>query len=113
MSKEHQAIPRHWLRAAAFVLIATTFSIVLFAQGPPRMRKHRVSEAKTLALVPANKKPPATNRVRVTEKDGFRIIESNDIPNHTVGEFPNRGNPNAIAAQNWTIKIPQIGRAHV
>ena len=70
------------------------------------MRKHRVSEAKTLELVPANKKPPATNRVRITERDGFRVIESNDIPKHTVGEFPNRGNPNAIAAQSWTIKIP-------
>ena len=106
MDQETREAPRYWLRAVAFVLVATTFSIVLFAQGPPRMRKHRVSEAKTLELVPANEKPSASNRVRVTEKDGFRVIESNDIPKHTVGKFPNRGNPNTIAAQNWTIKIP-------
>ena len=106
MNQKKEETPRHRLRAVAFVLFLTTCSIVLFAQGPPRMRKHRVSEAKTLELVPANKKPPATNRVRITERDGFRVIESNDIPKHTVGEFPNRGNPNAIAAQSWTIKIP-------
>ncbi|MDA7885977.1 YHYH protein [Pirellulales bacterium] len=92
--------------AVALVLIATTFSFVLFGQGPPRMRKHQVTKASALTLVPANKKPPTSNRVQITEKDGFRVIESNDIPKHTVGEFPNRGNPNAIAAQNWTIRIP-------
>ncbi len=96
----------HWLSAVTFVLAATTFPITLFAQGPPPMRKHRVARAKSLELVPADKRPPATNRVRVTKRDGFRVIESNDIPKHTVGLFPNRGNPNAIAAQNWTIKIP-------
>lgn len=92
--------------AVALVLVATTFSFVLFGQGPPRMRKHQVTKASALTLVPANKKPLTSNRVQITEKDGFRVIESNDIPKHTVGEFPNRGNPNAIAAQNWTIRIP-------
>ena len=106
MNQKNGKAPRHLLRAGALTLVATTFSIVLFAQGPPRMRKHKVSEAKALELVPANKIPPTTNRVQVTETDGFRGIESNDIPKHTVGRFPNRGNPNAIAAQNWTIKIP-------
>ena len=106
MDQETRKTPRYWLRVTSFVLVATTFSIVLFAQGPPRMRKHKVSEAKALELVPANTHPPTTNRVRVTETDGFRVIESNDIPKHTVGKFPNRGNPNTIAAQNWTIKIP-------
>ena len=106
MNQKNGKAPRHLLRAGALTLVATTFSIVLFAQGPPRMRKHKVSAAKALELVPANKIPPTTNRVQVTETDGFRVIESNDIPKHTVGRFPNRGNPNAIAAQNWTIKIP-------
>jgi len=106
MNQKNGKAPRHLLRAGALTLVATTFPIVLFAQGPPRMRKHKVSEAKALELIPANKIPPTTNRVQVTETDGFRVIESNDIPKHTVGRFPNRGNPNAIAAQNWTIKIP-------
>ncbi|MEO2002447.1 MAG: hypothetical protein ABGW75_12555, partial [Pirellulales bacterium] len=106
MNEKNGKTPKYRLTLFAFILAITTFSIVLFAQGPPRMRKHRVFEAKTLELVPANKKPPTTNRVRITERDSFRVIESNDIPKHTVGEFPNRGNPNAIAAQSWTIKIP-------
>ena len=106
MNQKNGKAPRHLLCAGALTLVATTFSIVLLAQGPPRMRKHKVSEAKALQLIPANKIPPTTNRVQVTETDGFRVIESNDIPKHTVGRFPNRGNPNAIAAQNWTIKIP-------
>ena len=87
--------------AVALVLVTTTFSFVLFGQGPPHMRKHQATKAAALVLVPANKKPLTSNRVRITEKDEFRIIESNDIPKHTVGEFPNRGNPNTIAAQNW------------
>ena len=94
------------LIAVAIVLVATTFSFVLFGQGPPRMRKHQATKATTLVLMPANRKPITSNRVRISEKDGFRVIESNDIPNHTVGEFPNRGNPNTIASQNWTIRIP-------
>ena len=35
-----------------------------------------------------------------------RLIEVNGIPNHPVGKFPNRGNPNAIAlvAQNFSME---------
>lgn len=34
-----------------------------------------------------------------------RTIESNALPNHETGEFPNPGNPNTISAQNksWTL----------
>ncbi len=31
-----------------------------------------------------------------------RIMTSNNLPNHTVGTFPNSNNPNAISAQNTT-----------
>ena len=73
------------LIVVALVLVTTTSSFVLFGQGPPRMRKHQVTKAAALVLVPANKKPLTSNRVRITEKDEFRVIESNDIPKHTVG----------------------------
>jgi hypothetical protein len=33
------------------------------------------------------------NKVTVTEADGLRKFESNNIPDHTVGTFPNSGNP--------------------
>lgn len=35
-----------------------------------------------------------------------RIIESNDLPNHTTGKFPNSGNPNTISAQQLHFEVP-------
>jgi ribonuclease BN (tRNA processing enzyme) len=42
------------------------------------------------------------NRVSITEdaKKDVRIIKSNAIPNHTVGQFPTKGNPNTISEQD-------------
>lgn len=37
--------------------------------------------------------------VRIEVRGDKRIIESNGIPNHTPGAFPNRGNPHAIEVQ--------------
>ena len=44
-------------------------------------------------------------QVMVTVDGGTRIITSNTLPNHETGDFPNSGNPNAIAAQDktWTL----------
>jgi|MEHZ01.5.fsa_nt_MEHZ011590424.1_2 hypothetical protein len=35
-----------------------------------------------------------------------RIIRSNGIPEHGVGEFPNRGNPNATSPQSHAYRVP-------
>jgi len=35
-----------------------------------------------------------------------RIIRSNGIPEHGVGEFPNRGNPNATSPQSHAYRAP-------
>ncbi len=42
--------------------------------------------------------------VVVDEQAQTRTIESNTLPNHETGEFPNPGNPNTISAQDasWT-----------
>lgn len=48
---------------------------------------------------------PESNKVEITEKDGFRHIKSNGIPNHETGQFPNRGNPNRISTQNYNFKV--------
>ncbi|MEM7038592.1 MAG: YHYH protein, partial [Bacteroidota bacterium] len=42
---------------------------------------------------------PQRNQVDITESNGFRIVRSNGIPNHSVGTFPNRRNPHAISEQ--------------
>ncbi len=46
-----------------------------------------------------------TGRVSISERDGYRYITSNGIPDHAPGQFPNRGNPNAIAAQDYRYRV--------
>lgn len=46
------------------------------------------------------------NKVTISEDANYRYIESNGIPNHQTGMFPNRGNPNAISEQNYYYRIP-------
>ncbi len=51
--------------------------------------------------------PPGTrSRVSVEIRDRYRYIETNAIPNHAVGQFPNPGNPNTIRAQRLTFRVP-------
>lgn len=47
------------------------------------------------------------NKVSITEDKALdiRIIKSNAIPNHTVGQFPIKGNPNKISEQSKTYTI--------
>ncbi|KAA3623610.1 MAG: YHYH protein [Flavobacterium sp.] len=45
-------------------------------------------------------------RTVVTVKDGKRNIETNALPNHQTGTFPNEGNPNTIKPQNRTYSLP-------
>ncbi|MEM9563569.1 MAG: YHYH protein [Actinomycetota bacterium] len=44
--------------------------------------------------------------VVVTIAGERRLIETNALPNHETGPFPNDGNPNAIAAQNLAFDFP-------
>lgn len=46
------------------------------------------------------------NRVEITEKDGYRFIRSNGIPNHETGRFPNAHNPNTIGPQKYEFRVP-------
>ena len=45
-------------------------------------------------------------QVTIKVENGRRIIESNGIPDHRTGEFPNRGNPNSIKAQEHRFTMP-------
>ncbi|MBC8514897.1 YHYH protein [bacterium] len=63
---------------------------------------------------PPHRHPPSHNttnedakpRVSITVQGHWRIINSNGIPSHDTGSFPNRGNPNAISAQSYTYRVP-------
>jgi hypothetical protein len=85
-------------------LVAAGMLAVAVAQPP--LRIHRATIARPVDLVPADRKPPAVCRVSITVRDEFRVITANDIPDHTVGAFPNRGNPHAIAEQGWRVQLP-------
>ena len=39
-------------------------------------------------------------------RDGYRYVDSNGIPDHSTGQFPNRGNPNAISPQDYHVRMP-------
>jgi len=90
--------------AVVGVLVAAVV-LTVAAQGPP-MRRHRAVGARPLELLPADQQPPATNRVTVEIHDGHRHVAANGIPDHKVGAFPNRGNPNAIHPQRYQIDLP-------
>ncbi|MGD1917202.1 MAG: YHYH protein [Phycisphaerales bacterium] len=45
-------------------------------------------------------------QVTITVEGDFRVIRSNGLPGHDTGEFPNRGNPNALRAQNHEYRVP-------
>lgn len=59
----------------------------------------------TLARPSAGAELPP-NRVSVSVEGVSRIIKSNGIPDHAPGAFPRRGNPNTIAPQNYTFRVP-------
>jgi hypothetical protein len=52
-----------------------------------------------------------TNRVAITVEGAYRVVRANGIPDHVPGQFPNRGNPNRISAQNYTFRVPVQPRA--
>src|SRR6266446_8060552 len=47
-----------------------------------------------------------TNRVSITVSGGERVIGANGLPDHAPGQFPRRGNPNTISAQNYNFQVP-------
>ena len=49
--------------------------------------------------------PIDTDHVTVVERDGYRFITSDGLPDHTPGTFPRRGNPNTISAQDYHFRV--------
>jgi len=48
----------------------------------------------------------ASNQVRIKQSASQTCISSNSIPDHSVGTFPNRGNPHSIRSQNISTCLP-------
>lgn len=99
--------------AALMIALGLGFAVSADAQGRPQMRNHTATEAKPLQLVAATQSL-TSNRVSISSSGNTLTIRSNGVPDHEVGRFPNRGNPNRIKAQNYTFKVslsPKVGSA--
>ena len=48
----------------------------------------------------------AAMAMTIKESEGYRYIKSDGLPDHTTGQFPNRGNPNRISSQDMTYRVP-------
>ena len=46
------------------------------------------------------------NKTKVTITADSRVMMTNSLPNHKTGEFPRKGNPNTISAQNRAYNFP-------
>ena len=62
-------------------------------------------------LVRADVKPSFPSDVSITVEGDYRIIRSNGIPNHAMGQFPNRGNPNTVSPQHYEFRVPANPKA--
>ena len=97
-------------RYAAGILTLLTSSILLQAQprpdGPPRMRKHTATEAREWQPVPANETLPYESRSEFRRSDERMQVQANAIPQHKVGQFPNRRNPHSIREQKLAFNLP-------
>jgi len=75
--------------------------------GPPPPKKGRTAtEAQPLKLNEAKNDAPADNKVTLTVLDDKRIIESNGMPEHKIGQFPVKGNPNTPSEQKFRVELP-------
>ncbi len=57
-------------------------------------------------LVPASRGVRAAEPyVKIWVEGAYRYIESNGLPNHATGSFPNAHNPNTISAQTYRYRV--------
>lgn len=63
--------------------------------------------AASAAALPASRSAGAhENEIAIGADGEVRVIRSNGVSEHKVGEFPNRGNPNTIVPQSHTFRVP-------
>ncbi len=63
-------------------------------------------EAPPNAKRPAVVSPPGESTATIEMRQGYRYIEANGLPDHNTGRFPGPGNPNAIVAQDYHLRVP-------
>jgi len=48
------------------------------------------------------------NLYRAEEKQEYRYVTANGMPDHAAGQFPNAHNPNSIREQRYSFRMPRI-----
>ena len=86
------------------VLLFVVVSGVAFGQR--ELRRHTANEAKETKPVKATEKPPAESEAEFHVHGHDLDVSANGIPDHQVGEFPNRGNPHEITEQHYRFSFP-------
>lgn len=89
----------------SFLIIAILVYQTLDISAKPRLRYHEVTGVKPLSLLAATKSA-GQSKARIGSSGTQRTLSGNGIPVHQVGAFPNPGNPNSIAAQTVTLRMP-------
>ena len=88
----------------AFYLFASGLLPLIGLAHSNEFHLNLISARQTLEIAP---------QCKIKIEGDKRIIKSNGIPDHAVGRFPNRGNPNGIQAQKYHYEVtlkPQVAR---
>jgi hypothetical protein len=99
-----------WISALAVLLAGTAWAHGDHDTGKPQGAEEKPSW--WLDLVP---RAAAAQQMEIDERQGVRFVRADGLPNHATGAFPNRSNPNRIAAQSYYFRMPlkpaKAGRA--
>jgi len=94
--------------AFSLAVVAVCLPFLVDAQGRPPMRKHTATQSEPLPLETASRRLTGS-QVALSSSGQGQKLTSNGLPDHAVGQFPNKGNPHRIAAQSYTFTLPQTG----
>lgn len=92
----------HFAGLVAAAVLASAGYCVAHPGEPGHEGRHRPAGE---AAAGQPQRQPAS-RVEIVERDGYRYITANGLPDHDTGRFPNRGNPNAIREQRYRFRVP-------
>ena len=97
-----------WI-TALLIISGMGVSLYYYAQGPrrqrPPKRKHKANQVKEWQAVPSTIKLSEKSEHQLKHGHDHIHIDANGIPEHKVGQFPNRGNPHRISLQDYKLKL--------
>ncbi|MEQ2008996.1 MAG: YHYH protein [Limisphaerales bacterium] len=97
-------------RTVTLLAVVSVAALVHAQNRPPEPKgfggRGGEQKGKQYAAPAGDGKNPAPSQVSITVEGGFRVIKANGLPDHAPGQFPNRGNPNVVAAQSYSYRVP-------